>query len=346
MKLPCEVIEDLLILYDEDACSEESRRLVEEHLTQCQACSGYLKNLSHTEELLVTEVPQEAEEETQAVKSGFDRIRRRWRRTLLVITMLFPVLGILVLGVNEFRGEGIAFSNLDDIYRCRKYLYYLEKKEFEKAAECVNYSAKDYGLIDSVKDMSEEEFEQYMKVRFVKKLQEYDTLGLFIDGVSFDMAYRSEDGWNIEFEFTENYPDGSKLQKAGVSLDGEDLLTMSINRPGNSNRALYLTEALYLWIEDDPLGYQEKETSFVLEEGQKATISWRGIQNIDGDVRDIALINKDFGTIFSATECYFRGESIEAMVPGEYALLADLWNGQIVNLGDIVEIEILSYDLQ
>lgn len=38
MRLPCEVIRDLLPLFAEDMVSEESRRLTEEHLAECTAC--------------------------------------------------------------------------------------------------------------------------------------------------------------------------------------------------------------------------------------------------------------------------------------------------------------------
>lgn len=41
----CEVIEDLLPLYLEDACSEESARLVKEHLDQCPQCRQLLHQL-------------------------------------------------------------------------------------------------------------------------------------------------------------------------------------------------------------------------------------------------------------------------------------------------------------
>ena len=42
MKTSCGVIRDLLPLYADDACSEESRTLVEEHLAECPACAEEL----------------------------------------------------------------------------------------------------------------------------------------------------------------------------------------------------------------------------------------------------------------------------------------------------------------
>ena len=42
MKLSCEVVRDLLPLYYDQVCSEESVRLVKEHLEECSACQAEL----------------------------------------------------------------------------------------------------------------------------------------------------------------------------------------------------------------------------------------------------------------------------------------------------------------
>ena len=38
MKISCNIIEDLLPLYVDEAASEDSRQLVEEHLKGCPSC--------------------------------------------------------------------------------------------------------------------------------------------------------------------------------------------------------------------------------------------------------------------------------------------------------------------
>ena len=45
MKTNCNIIKDLLPLYFERVCSEDSRQLVEEHLGGCEACETMLKTL-------------------------------------------------------------------------------------------------------------------------------------------------------------------------------------------------------------------------------------------------------------------------------------------------------------
>lgn len=37
-KIPCNTIRDLLVLYEDNVCSEESRQIIEEHITECEEC--------------------------------------------------------------------------------------------------------------------------------------------------------------------------------------------------------------------------------------------------------------------------------------------------------------------
>ena len=45
MKYPCEIIRDLLPLYIDDVCSEESRRAIENHLAECEECMKYYQSM-------------------------------------------------------------------------------------------------------------------------------------------------------------------------------------------------------------------------------------------------------------------------------------------------------------
>lgn len=38
MKYPCSIIQDLLPLYVDEICSEESKKIVEDHLSRCSIC--------------------------------------------------------------------------------------------------------------------------------------------------------------------------------------------------------------------------------------------------------------------------------------------------------------------
>lgn len=45
MKISCKVIEDLLPLYIDGVCSEESKKIVEDHISTCCICSEKLKQM-------------------------------------------------------------------------------------------------------------------------------------------------------------------------------------------------------------------------------------------------------------------------------------------------------------
>ncbi len=49
MKYSCKVIEDLLPLYHDGVCSEESKLIIKEHLDECADCRGYYDNLRESD---------------------------------------------------------------------------------------------------------------------------------------------------------------------------------------------------------------------------------------------------------------------------------------------------------
>jgi len=45
MKVPCDIITDLLPLYHDGVCNESSKKLVEEHLAECNTCGAMLEEM-------------------------------------------------------------------------------------------------------------------------------------------------------------------------------------------------------------------------------------------------------------------------------------------------------------
>ena len=50
MNYPCSVIQDLLPLYIDGVCSEESRKVIDEHLAGCAACRQLLAEMQASEQ--------------------------------------------------------------------------------------------------------------------------------------------------------------------------------------------------------------------------------------------------------------------------------------------------------
>ena len=98
MKTNCKVIEDLLPLYIDEVCSDESKRLVEEHLKECDACIAKL-NAQEAEVI----VGKEEIEQNLKAKDPFKKIRRKqsYAKVGAVLGALIGLVSSLVLGVFE-----------------------------------------------------------------------------------------------------------------------------------------------------------------------------------------------------------------------------------------------------
>ena len=85
----CDVIQDLLLLYTDECCSDASKALVEEHLKGCEACRKALAEMN-------AEAP--VSKEPSAKKAAFPRINS-WKASLLQSVLLFVSFALLVFGV-------------------------------------------------------------------------------------------------------------------------------------------------------------------------------------------------------------------------------------------------------
>lgn len=341
MKLSCNLIKDLLIIYEDDACSDDSKKVVEEHLRDCPACSKYYQTLKGTNALISEEIKEALNQEDKVIKKGLKKIRRRWIASLVAVFMLLPLLGLAIMGYHEKHDEGIAFSNLDDIYRCMRYLKFIENKNFEKAAELVDFYQAD------TSSMSKEEYQRYMKERFIRKLQEYDELGIYIDNIRYDSSYRvNGDRWTICVAFDENYPDGSE-RKMIVHLNGETLYQGATSYPyiSKTNMDDYIDEILNLYSEDDPLGYQNFEVTFELKEGEKAVIDLKNIAGNVVNLGGLGLFNITYGTGAPLFHGDCKQETFVTSVPGKYSICGVSSAGENVYLTvDDIAVEIISYN--
>ncbi len=227
MKLSCEIIQDLLPLYEEGLCSPASRAAVEEHLRECPACHALAENIQKLEEPLL---PLQTSAEDQAVAKSFRKVHRRWRASLIAMLLVVPM---LLLTINQIRCEGICFTNIDDILLVWKYVQALEHGDFEKAADYMNYEAlhehiksvpmmdpDTYAItypeleeealayyyakketFDAADAMTLEEFTDIVRTKYLNKLEEFKEMGYSIESTGYKGShFTSENGfWQIYF---------------------------------------------------------------------------------------------------------------------------------------------------
>jgi ferric-dicitrate binding protein FerR (iron transport regulator) len=116
MKWNCELIQDLLPLYEEELCSPTSRQAVQEHQKECEHCRRLTAPLP-------IEMPHEIPEADHAVKKSIKKVKRRWLASLLAAVLAVP---LLLLSLNQHQGSGLCFTNLDDVYTAWQFLHALD----------------------------------------------------------------------------------------------------------------------------------------------------------------------------------------------------------------------------
>lgn len=75
MKLPCEMVQDILPLYHDDVCSEVSKTLVGEHLKECEDCARVLKAIG--EEIEVPKLEADAAKPLLSIQINWKKQTRK-----------------------------------------------------------------------------------------------------------------------------------------------------------------------------------------------------------------------------------------------------------------------------
>lgn len=130
MKLNCSIAEDLLPLYLEEMCSEESRAALEEHLQGCTACREKLERMK-SDGILPDAQPREGE---LRIPDYAKKVRRRRIRVGIAVTTLclLAVCALSLLGltlIDMYRTANPAIYALEDG------VYNLTSAAFESTSE-------------------------------------------------------------------------------------------------------------------------------------------------------------------------------------------------------------------
>ena len=121
MKLSCNIIRDLMPLYIDGVCSEESKKIVKDHLEECKECQAYFVSMNE-ENKTIEYLSNDDSKDSQKI-SSFKAIKKRIRRkqvisgliAILVAVSIFMVtVGILknIHRTVEFK-DNISVSMVD-----------------------------------------------------------------------------------------------------------------------------------------------------------------------------------------------------------------------------------------
>lgn len=146
----CDIVYDLLPLYIELMCGEQSKLLVEQHMEQCPSCkNNYLamtKDVSESSSMVSEDGDDHPAELAEQQRKSLDtsavkvlkRIRKKWLLTTLATLLLVP---LLWLGINQYRGIGLSYTNMYDYYAVGRFISAIEAGNYEKAFTYIDTAA-------------------------------------------------------------------------------------------------------------------------------------------------------------------------------------------------------------
>lgn len=93
MKYPCNLVQDLLPLYHDEVCSQESNEAVKKHLLECPACKKYYEEMCVADEMTN---PSHDEERERQKAASFQSVRRKLKKRQVTMSLLCVVTLLLI----------------------------------------------------------------------------------------------------------------------------------------------------------------------------------------------------------------------------------------------------------
>lgn len=222
MRISCNVIEDLLPIYLDGVCSQETKDLIEEHLKECENCKSILDALKNTDICFENEEVQAAKKENKIFKKGLKKVKRRVASVVVAGILILCLLGANgVMIYHEVSGDGICYSNIREVYTVKSFFRAIQKGNYEKAAKMIDYDSEYKYLVDALitdgelnsshaleyyeelPNMTEESYRSYKQERMINSLQEFGESGDKITDIKYYAVYRIKDAgnavWQVEF---------------------------------------------------------------------------------------------------------------------------------------------------
>lgn len=117
VKIPCEIIRDLLPLYQDDICSEKSRTAIEEHIKECESCRKYLKKMEG-EIPIETDRIESTDEEWKGFREFSEKVSRKLNRRIVMacgVVFLICMMLTVALYSDAFQSYHLSKIAAEDI---------------------------------------------------------------------------------------------------------------------------------------------------------------------------------------------------------------------------------------
>ncbi|MDE5742240.1 MAG: zf-HC2 domain-containing protein, partial [Oscillospiraceae bacterium] len=160
MDVTCNVIDDLIPLYADGICSEDTKTIIEHHIAVCPECREKLEAMTAT---------LEKNEKKAEIDNPFKKVKRHYLR-LVTVTLLVCAIFIVPLGTawflktNEVYDAGYSWATVTTNAKLRKIGNLFKKGKYREALDLFEpYCGSD--------DYTEEEIEVF-KDWFAKRFED------------------------------------------------------------------------------------------------------------------------------------------------------------------------------
>ena len=251
MDVTCNVIEDLLPLYADGICSEDSKTIVEHHIALCPECKSKLEAMTaKIEPDKSGKIPSEPENPFKKTRTHYVRLVAV---TICICALIaIPAIGAIILTINEEYDRGYSWSEMKCESQMRKFGNMLKKGRYREALDMIDFQNQEYysdERLSALKDMFAEDLEACFNKFPIKKIQFKGRGGKCTEG---NMAI------TVQSDLLKEYTDLEMEYSLGFLYDNE-----------GSNRLCYGLGAVNILLNGDlvwgeqyePLEYQVKQES-------------------------------------------------------------------------------------
>lgn len=216
--ITCEVVQDLLPLYVDECCSEQSKKIVEEHLADCMDCRE--RSRQFREKLPRTGTLEEPD--ANAIRRGVRKMNR-WKvigKASLCLTI--AVFFILLPSWNYVRGSGLTYDNLKAAHTAHAFTNALISRNYNKAYQylAIRHHYEDLLATDledakkrgdknafaeeeGIREIEENGFDWYnaeARKKFMRNMETLEELNEMLNSCSAFRIVRENWGWMAYFD--------------------------------------------------------------------------------------------------------------------------------------------------
>lgn len=197
MDVTCNVIEDLLPLYADGICSEDTKTIIEHHIAVCSECREKLEAMT---------AKLEKNEKKAEIDNPFKKVKNHYVRlvtvTLLVcVLVIAPIGGVWFLRTNEVYDAGYSWATITTNLKLQKIAKLFKKGKYREALDLFDLNCKAGDYTEEQKAYFKDEYARLFEIGYgedgseIKKVSCYAEDGKAEKGyISFStQSYSNED---------------------------------------------------------------------------------------------------------------------------------------------------------